>query len=286
MRTTLLPSLRDEFYRLPELAVVFSPDVLVFRDAGGADLRKTERIFVDVLTAGMLRFPDVVQRSDEREDGIERYAKDSDREQVLAKMRAVIRVAAGKKATSLVLGAWGSGAYGNPVREIAESWKKVLLGSRKERKRRANGEQAAARWGSIENIVFAIKDRVVAGGFQTIFGDDMIVVEPHGRDEDDSGSNSSDEGDLFNYGQQIHETEARMSEVEEQIGQVRTEMLRDGLCSILERLRKHLGSLREAQANVIGGRPGVEVNSLCVSCERDGEVHGALEVCEGGEGKH
>ncbi|RWA04683.1 hypothetical protein EKO27_g10427, partial [Xylaria grammica] len=31
MRTTLLPALRDEFYRLPELGVVYTPDVLVFR---------------------------------------------------------------------------------------------------------------------------------------------------------------------------------------------------------------------------------------------------------------
>lgn len=42
MHTTLLPSLRDEFYRLPELGCVYTPDVLVFRDSEGGDLGRQE----------------------------------------------------------------------------------------------------------------------------------------------------------------------------------------------------------------------------------------------------
>ena len=59
MRTTLLPSLKESFYHLPELGGIYTPDVLVFRnglplgDATG-ELGVGERYFVDVVTAGML----------------------------------------------------------------------------------------------------------------------------------------------------------------------------------------------------------------------------------------
>lgn len=46
MRSTLLPSLRDEFYRLPENAL---PDVLVFRGQDLSPLPKNDRFFVDVI---------------------------------------------------------------------------------------------------------------------------------------------------------------------------------------------------------------------------------------------
>ncbi|KAK1759931.1 hypothetical protein QBC47DRAFT_458118 [Echria macrotheca] len=88
MRTTLLPSLRDEFYRLPEVGCVYTPDVLVFRGDGDGDddqiLPKSERWFVDVLSAAMLRHPEV--------DG-ERYVHDKDRELVREKMRMAGRFA-------------------------------------------------------------------------------------------------------------------------------------------------------------------------------------------------
>ncbi|KAI1173236.1 hypothetical protein F4777DRAFT_458106 [Nemania sp. FL0916] len=149
MRTTLLPALHDHFYRLPELGVVYTPDVLVFRgptststtttptnisnnnkptadtvatdhDEGESVLPKIDRWFVDVATAAMLRLPET------SEDG-RRYARAADRELAVRKMRAVLRVFAAKGCSCVVLGAWGCGAYGNPVTEIAEAWRQVLL---------------------------------------------------------------------------------------------------------------------------------------------------------------
>ena len=65
-RTTLLPSLRESFYRLPEIGAVFTHDVLVFRGSGsladaGQELGPGERFWVDVVSAGMLRFPELVR---------------------------------------------------------------------------------------------------------------------------------------------------------------------------------------------------------------------------------
>ena len=42
-RTTLLPSLHDRFYRLPELGVVFTRDVLVFRGPGSGKSKKARK---------------------------------------------------------------------------------------------------------------------------------------------------------------------------------------------------------------------------------------------------
>ncbi|KAH8160458.1 hypothetical protein CIB48_g7776 [Xylaria polymorpha] len=163
LRTTLLPALRDEFYRLPELGVVYTPDVLVFRrttssssspakrsgdgtggriSEGGVGsitaevdsreeeeeediLAKNDRWFVDVATAAMLRLPETTTASSaENETG---YALASDRELAERKMRAVLRVFAARGCGAVVLGAWGCGAHeGNPVSEIAAAWRRVL----------------------------------------------------------------------------------------------------------------------------------------------------------------
>ena len=68
-RTTLFPSLWDSFYRLPEVGGIYTPDVLVFRDSTpeANDLTKRDRYFLDVVSAGMFRFPDSRGRSEDRD---------------------------------------------------------------------------------------------------------------------------------------------------------------------------------------------------------------------------
>lgn len=167
-RTTLYASLWDDFYRLPELGGIHTPDVMVFRDCTpeANDLEKRDRFFVDVISAGMLRFPDVRGRPEERSEGGctcgVSYC-DRDRELVTRKMKAVMRIAQSKGTATLILGAWGCGAYGNPVKEVAKIWRKVIAGS--PRQRRPNAE----RWEGIREIVFAIPDRRIARDFQEAF---------------------------------------------------------------------------------------------------------------------
>ena len=161
-RTTLYPSLREEFYRLPEVGGVYTSDVLVFRrwDEAASDLPKGDWFFVDVITAAMIRLPDVDGEGDQA-----RYAEEKDRELAVQKMRAVLRMAAANGVSKLVLGAWGCGAYGNPVGEVAKGWRRVLLGGRRKGKSAANSTET---WDGLE-VVFAIKDEKMTQRFEGHF---------------------------------------------------------------------------------------------------------------------
>lgn len=174
-RTTLYPSLWDSFYRLTEVGAVYTPDVLVFRDSTpeANDLAKRDRYFVDVLSAGMFRFPDSRGRSEDRESSCTCGVSycDTDRDLVTRKMKAVLRIAESKGAERLVLGAWGCGAYGNPVKEVAKIWRKVIAGG--PRQRRPNAE----RWDGIKEIVFAIPDRSMVREFERAFAD-VLCTDP------------------------------------------------------------------------------------------------------------
>ncbi|KAK3386174.1 hypothetical protein B0H63DRAFT_474304 [Podospora didyma] len=192
-RTTLYPSLREEFYRLPEVGGIYTPDVLVFQlnddddddSLEGKIDKKADWFFVDVLTAAMLRFPDVDVTEEEKSlEGGEkkrftrrRYAAEADREMVVRKMTAAMRIFKTKGIGRVVLGAWGCGAYGNPVEEVASAWRKVLLGAEvdkrrgKEKKRRIEND-----WGGIEEVAFAIRDVKMADAFGRAFGPGIQVT--------------------------------------------------------------------------------------------------------------
>lgn len=174
-RTSLYPSLWDSFYRLPDVGGVYTPDCLVFRDSTpeANDLAKRDRYFLDVVSAGMFRFPDSRGRSEDRDSSCTCGVSycDNDRDLVTRKMKAVMRIAESKGAERLVLGAWGCGAYGNPVKEVAKIWRKVLAGG--PRQRRPNAE----RWDGIKEIVFAIPDRSMVREFERAFTD-ILCTDP------------------------------------------------------------------------------------------------------------
>lgn len=193
-RTTLYPSLKEEFYRLPEVGGVYTPDVLVFRrwDSAAGELAKADRFFVDVVSAGILRFPDL--EGDDGEDKV--YSEQKDRELVVQKMRAVMRIMRAKGVQKVVLGAWGCGAYGNPVGEIAAAWSRVLLG------RRAKGNvlpkdgiaAGSESWEGLE-VVFAIKDARMARRFAAAFGPGIELEEAESTDIDPEDSAEDTEGE-------------------------------------------------------------------------------------------
>jgi uncharacterized protein (TIGR02452 family) len=161
-RSTLLPSLKDEFYRLPELGAVWTPDCLVFRDVEGNNLSKADRFYVGVVTASMLRFPELKGGKNGPKST---WANEQDLELVLEKMRVVMRAVSSKGIQWVVLGAWGCGAYGNPVKEIARAWRIVLLGNKRGRKEE---------WKGVEQVVFAITDRHMANIFSDVFADALV----------------------------------------------------------------------------------------------------------------
>lgn len=146
-RSTLYPSLRDSFYRLPTLSAIYSPDIVVFRNSelnGTAILPKAEWTFVDVISCAALKGPDI----DVDAQGRKIYAREKDKETMTLKVRLILQIAKEMGITRLVLGALGCGAYGNPPEEVAKIFKKVICGD-------------SRKYGyaeGIEEIVFAIFD--------------------------------------------------------------------------------------------------------------------------------
>ncbi|KAM0255330.1 hypothetical protein ACHAQJ_005847 [Trichoderma viride] len=170
-RTTLYLSLREEFYRLPEVGAVYTPDVLVCKmwDPEASDLKPADRFFIDVITAAMLRLPDV----EKNQDGEMAYSEQKDRDMALRKMRCVMRILKSRHVNRVVLGAWGCGAYGNPVEEVASAWRRVLLGPKA--KKVNSGEV----YHDVE-VVFAIKNDSMARKFARAFGPEAVVDESSG----------------------------------------------------------------------------------------------------------
>lgn len=229
MRTTLLPSLKDEHYRLPEVGAIFTPDVLVFRDEEAEDvLEKKDRFFVNCITAAMLRGPEI----DVNELGRGSYTHEKDRELVLQKMKMVMRICQAKGVKRLVAGAWGCGAYGNPVAEVARAWKKVLLPPRKTGKGKQKGTKET--WDGVEEVMFAIKDAGMAEAFAEAFGEGLLRDEGLDADEDEE----DEEVDPEEVKRQ--ELQVKIRELEQRIEAAANPRVKEGLTSILEGLRKQL----------------------------------------------
>ncbi|KAH7355246.1 hypothetical protein BKA65DRAFT_236524 [Rhexocercosporidium sp. MPI-PUGE-AT-0058] len=142
-RSTLYPSLNPDFYRMPLLSAIYTPDVLVFRGSDLVDLPQSEWFYTGVISCAALRQPEVEKGG----DGKMIYSEEKDREVMLEKIRLIFQIAKEKSITHLILGALGCGAYHNPPEEVAMLFRKVILGGR--RKEGVTG---------IEEITFAIFD--------------------------------------------------------------------------------------------------------------------------------
>ncbi|KAJ9637841.1 hypothetical protein H2199_007336 [Coniosporium tulheliwenetii] len=222
----------------------------------------------------MLRFPDVVEAegkeggggeaevAGEKEGGVERrYASDKDRDMVVRKMRAVMRILCLKKVERAVLVAWGCGAYGNPVAEVARAWRKVLLGGGFEgrRKRASKADAAGETWEGVKEVVFAITDRRMAEEFAKCFGADLGVEEA----ESNEGVEASAEDDGST--QAIEELQAKVAEIRTQISQVKSPHLKSRLQEILAGLEKDLAERTgSASSEATGTRDGEEIDERSV----------------------
>ncbi|KAH0111641.1 hypothetical protein KCU82_g24382, partial [Aureobasidium melanogenum] len=215
---------------------VVTPDVLVHRDSTpeAEDLPKRERFFVDVISAAMIRFPETnsarVAEKEDAEGGCSCGVSycDRDRELVTHKMRGVLRMAQSRGAEKLVLGAWGCGAYGNPVREVAKIWKRVILGTTRK----------AESWPGIKEVVFAITDRGQLKEFEKCFGDVLakesisppaeVTPEPQA-----TGTQSPTSALISELVSKIQETELQLDQISNPRSKAR---LRDVLASLNKQL--------------------------------------------------
>ncbi|KAI4158539.1 MAG: hypothetical protein L6R39_000517 [Caloplaca ligustica] len=280
MRTTLLPSLHEEFYRLPELSLVYTSDVLVFRDGEGHDLPKSDRFFVDVVSAAMLRYPDVtnrIQNLGSAPGGPAKqlvYTNNKDREIALAKMRLVLDICAERHVDKVILGAWGCGAFANPVHEIARLWRKALFPDegRKKNPRKLNKGMDVA---NLREAIFAIPDKNMASVFADCFADRLFHelaahAEPSGledrtADEDVAGDPA------------LRELEVKIDEISRNLEDVKTEALKGRLEATLVELRKQL-----EREKIDEDHPALQEN---ISSESVGRATSAHAPHMGGQSK-
>ncbi|KAF2734508.1 hypothetical protein EJ04DRAFT_493452 [Polyplosphaeria fusca] len=231
-RTTLLASLHEPYYRLPEYGGIFTRDVLVLRDASGLGsgrggwLKRGERWWVDVVSAGMVRVGDLEGgKWGERE-----------REVVGRKMRGVMRILVARGVRRVVLGAWGCGAYGNLAGDVAGAWRGGLGGggeerqkSKREKRDRGRAEEVE-RWEGIEEVVFAISNRRMAGEFAEVFGG-VEVEEGPGKEREEEEEEEDEVAE---------ELRSKIGEMEAQIQQMWNPESKARIGVILEKLREQL----------------------------------------------
>lgn len=259
-RTTLLPSLKESFYRLPEFGGIYTHDVLVFRDASPlgqntGELVPGERYWIDVISASMLRFPELEGQDEEGKGG--RLSK-KDVGIADKKMKALLRIAAAKGAKKLVLGAWGCGAYGNPVGDIARSWKKVLVGEMGIDSKRRKATETAELFEVVEEVVFAITTKSMAEDFAQHYGSG-IQVEAGPNDEDNEDEDDDD------YDKVAEELRSKIKEMETQLSQVWNPDLKARMGVILDGLRSQLKvrdpSIEEEENDVLDRENSLEPSS-------------------------
>lgn len=94
---------------------IWSPCVNVYRDKEYETLEKP--ILVNVITAAAIKRPDLT------EDGL--YTKENEAT-MMRKIRVVLRIAIESGITTLILPAWGCGAYRNPAYEVARCFDEVF----------------------------------------------------------------------------------------------------------------------------------------------------------------
>ena len=255
-RTTLLPSLKESFYRLPERGGIFSSDVLVLRNARGlgdaqGEIPATQRWYVDVVSAAMLRFPEL--EGGEEEEGEKRLSR-GDRREVEEKMRGVVRILAAKGVRRVVLGAWGCGAYGNPVRDIGEAWGAVLVGRKREV------------WMGAEEVVFAITERRMAEEFAQAFGGGVEVEEGPGRGEEEEEEEVDEVAEELRG--KIVEMEGQMEKVWNADLKQRMGVILGGLKA---QLREREGTPSDQSADEESGDEGDGRDDPDAGVEEDGE---------------
>lgn len=133
-RTTLVESLKPDFYPLPAYGAVYSPSIVVFRESPGnryrlMDLNAPDKLpVISAITMAPIRKPEVVQSPDARAGGAgnETYKNPEDRDVMKEKMRVILRISVMKGKRRIVLGAFGCGAFKNPKGEVADCWAEVF----------------------------------------------------------------------------------------------------------------------------------------------------------------
>lgn len=142
-RSSLHLSLHDTYYPIPTLSALYSPNVLLVRNAMSAG----HKLLDPTNPAASLPVTSVISvaglQQPAAKDG--RFAVEDERDTTKDKIRISLRIAARNGHTKLVLGALGCGVFGNPPRDVARCFLEVLR----------EDEFCGGWW---EEVVFAVLD--------------------------------------------------------------------------------------------------------------------------------
>ncbi|MCR4965113.1 MAG: TIGR02452 family protein [Bacteroidales bacterium] len=141
-----VPHAADSYPMHKQHGGIYTPNVTVFRDTEARGYALLEEPFhINCLAVAGVNHPKTVIM-----DGEERIA-DGALPTIYNKMHALFRIAAAHNQETLILGAWGCGAFGNPPRHMAELFKQTLAEPEFD--------------GVFRNIYFAIKGGPNGGNF-------------------------------------------------------------------------------------------------------------------------
>lgn len=149
-RSSLYLTLKDDFYPIPPLSGVYSPTVIIIRDA----LSRGHGLLCGETPAEDLPVTSVITVAAQRTPKLSRhltYQHDSDRQLMKNKIRLILRIAARNGHTKLVLGALGCGAFRNPPQDVAQCFLEVF-------------HEKEFEGGWWEQMAFAVLDNVRNGG--------------------------------------------------------------------------------------------------------------------------
>lgn len=158
-RDQVLDPERSWKYPIGALDAVYNPKVIVFRsnEQMGYDFL-AEPYSIGIVTAAMVKHPSFTKQFD--------YTQDS-KPEITNKLKAVLRTAFINGHDSVVLSAWGCGAFRNPPVGQAKLWKELLF----------NDEEFK---GKFKKIVFAIFDDHNTGKAHNPFGNYLPFLETFG----------------------------------------------------------------------------------------------------------
>jgi uncharacterized protein (TIGR02452 family) len=115
-----LKQLPDDIYPIKGLTMIYSPHVTVIKDRNYADL--DEPYQVDFIACPAIRNPEIIQNSVTKDDD---YAIEADQYLMEQRIERLYKVAYTYGHDSIILGAFGCGAFHNPTVKVAEMFKKM-----------------------------------------------------------------------------------------------------------------------------------------------------------------
>jgi hypothetical protein len=187
-------------------------------------------------------------------------------------MKAILRIAESKSSRTLILGAWGCGSLNHPVQEIARLWRRVIVGS--PRQRRPNAEQ----YPSIKEIIFSIPHSTLAREFRRIFYDVLSPESPISSPPSLQTDNSSPYSvrQSSRHDAELQRNFAKAASLELQIEQTSSAYVRGRLKEDLRAVNHSLALGRAAKASLTSLEEDEDDEALDEDLEDDYVVSGYI----------